>query len=180
MIDFTFISRLEGSTLKGYVPDPDGSQSGVTIASGFDIGQRSAEEIKEAFSLELADKLLPYVGKIRQEAADLLEDTPLEVTAEEETQIANYCNASAETKLKFEWSNSSSLVEFETLEDACQTVVASVAFQYGNLRTKTPNFWNQIISGDWHDALANLRHFGDKYPTRRNKEADLLEQWLES
>jgi GH24 family phage-related lysozyme (muramidase) len=53
-------------------------------------------------------------------------------------------------------------------------VVASVAFQYGDLSRRTPNFWRQVTSGDWDAALNNLRHFGDKYPTRRNKEADLL------
>ncbi len=39
MIDFKFIEKLEGSARKGYVPDPDNSKSGVTIACGFDIGQ---------------------------------------------------------------------------------------------------------------------------------------------
>ena len=40
MIDFTFIEKLEGYRLEGYVPDAENSQSGVTIASGFDLGQR--------------------------------------------------------------------------------------------------------------------------------------------
>jgi hypothetical protein len=60
----------------------------------------------------------------------------------------------------------------------CQTVVASVAFQYGDLSLRTPNFWQQVTTENWQAALANLQDFGDKYPTRRNKEADLLAQWL--
>jgi type VI secretion system secreted protein VgrG len=39
MIDFSFIGQLEGNKTEGYVPDPENSNSGVTIASGFDIGQ---------------------------------------------------------------------------------------------------------------------------------------------
>lgn len=38
MIDFNSIEQLEGSTYKGYVLDPEKSNSGVTIACGFDIG----------------------------------------------------------------------------------------------------------------------------------------------
>ncbi len=52
------------------------------------------------------------------------------------------------------------------------TVIASVAFQYGDLESRTPNFWKQVISGDWEAAEANLRNFGDNYGTRRVKEAD--------
>ena len=40
LIDFDFIKDREGFETKGYVPDPEGSQSGVTIASGFDLGQK--------------------------------------------------------------------------------------------------------------------------------------------
>ncbi|BCE03374.1 hypothetical protein TYM08_P3437 [Marinicellulosiphila megalodicopiae] len=46
MIDFNFIKQLEGFELKGYVPNPDTSKSGVSIASGFDIGQRDQKEIE--------------------------------------------------------------------------------------------------------------------------------------
>ena len=54
------------------------------------------------------------------------------------------------------------------------TTVASVAFQYGNLETETPNFWRQVTSGDWNAAEKNLRDFQDDYGTRRNLEADYL------
>jgi hypothetical protein len=51
MIDYSFIEKLEGNTCIGYVPDPENSQSGVTIACGFDIGQRSKNELLEGFQL---------------------------------------------------------------------------------------------------------------------------------
>jgi hypothetical protein len=50
-----------------------------------------------------------------------------------------------------------------------------VAFQYGDLAKKTPNFWKQVTSGDWGAAKRNLLDFQDKYPTRRKKEAALLD-----
>ncbi len=41
-IDWDFISSLEGDQrLAGYVPAADVSESGVTIATGVDLGQRN-------------------------------------------------------------------------------------------------------------------------------------------
>lgn len=179
MIDFSFISKLEGSSRKACVPAPTQSKSGVTIASGFDIGQCSADEIEKAFTPELAKKLVPYVATIKMNAVKLLEQKPLEITEQEEKIINTYSHSTAEYRLKKLWKNANPKVDFDNLDDICQTVIASVSFQYGNLAIKTPNFWQQIISGNWSAALKNLRNFGDKYPTRRNNEADLLAQYIE-
>lgn len=177
-IDFDFISDLEGSSCEGYVPDPHNSQSGVTIAAGFDIGQRSKSELKQAFTGQLCAKLLPYADKVKESACDALAETPLTVTQEEVCCINAYSHKNAQLKLIQEWQSAQSYTDFQQLSSQCQTVVASVAFQYGSLRAKTPNFWLQVTSGDWPAAYENLRHFGDKYATRRNKEADLLATWL--
>ncbi len=75
--------------------------------------------------------------------------------------------------------NQTATGNFEELPDGVQTVIASVAFQYGDLRSGTPNFWRQVTDGDWQSAYLNLRDFGDAYSTRRNKEADLLKNSLE-
>lgn len=174
MIDFSFIAELEGNECNGYVPDPDGSQSGVTIASGFDLGQRSAEEIKAAFDGPLAEKLLPYIGLKKHQALECLQQKPLIVTEEEAETINQFSHTNATNRLKQLWQESDAQTDFDDLPDDCQTVVASVAFQYGNLATRTPNFWKQVTAEDWDAATANLRNFGDKYGSRRHKEADLL------
>lgn len=174
MIDFDFIAQQEGSRCTGYVPDPEGSQSGVTIASGFDIGQRDEYEITRAFSGDLANKLLPYVGKKRQEAVQCLREIPLQISPEEEMAINRFSHAQAEQRLRKLWQASGVKTAFDDLPDECQTVIASVAFQYGNLARRTPNFWHQVTNGLWANALANLRDFSDRYPNRRNREADLL------
>jgi hypothetical protein len=122
MIDFNFISRLEGGRhTRGYVPNPETSRSGVTVGTGVDLGQMGDQDLVD-------------------ETAD---------------------------------------VSFEDLPDGVQTVIASVAFQYGSLQKRTPNFWRQITSGDWQGAYRNLQNFGDDYGTRRKKEAVLLKQSLE-
>ncbi|MCZ6804491.1 MAG: pesticin C-terminus-like muramidase [Proteobacteria bacterium] len=85
---------------------------------------------------------------------------------------------SAIKQLEERWQAGDPYCNFEQVGCIRQTVVASVAFQYGDLESRTPNYWQQVTTGDWPAALYNLRNFGDRYPTRRNKEADLLESWL--
>jgi GH24 family phage-related lysozyme (muramidase) len=71
--------------------------------------------------------------------------------------------------------NAASPTDFDALKPAQQTVIASVAYQYGvGLDERTPNFWRQVTTGDWAGAIANLCSFGDDFSTRRNKEADYL------
>lgn len=179
MIDFSFISKLEGFETSGYAPKPDGGaiESGVTVASGFDLGQRSVEEIDDNFDCELADKLAPYCGVTGHDAVNLIRERPLELSVDECNTINEYAHKQAVERLLAAWDNDSD-IEFNSLSDECQTVVASVAFQYGDLASRTPNFWRQVTTGDWFAALSNLRKFGDAYKTRRNKEADLLESRL--
>ena len=178
-IDFNFIACLEGVSCQGYVPDTKNSRSGVTIASGFDIGQRSESEIKRAFSGDLCEKLLPYANKTKQAAIDALTAQPLSISQEEVQCINVYSYQDASQKLYLIWQQASPALSFESLSSQCQTVVASVAFQYGDLSRRTPTFWRQVIQGQWQGAYENLRDFRDKYPSRRNKEADLLLIWLQ-
>lgn len=174
MIIESFIAELEGRSLTGYVPHPSGSISGVTIASGFDIGQREHLEIMRAFGVELGGKLAPHVGVTGYDAINRLALIPLTITDQECESINTFAHRQATQRLLESWPRSST--PFGCLADECQTVIMSVAFQYGNLATRTPNFWRQVTTGDWVGALRNLRDFGDAYSTRRNKEADLLEK----
>ena len=64
-----------------------------------------------------------------------------------------------------------------------QTVIADLQFQYGSNYNRTPKFREIIkdIAEDPQDAqsymplMSELRDFGDKYDTRRNREADLIQ-----
>lgn len=176
MIDFSFIHTLEGNSCVGYVPDPEHSSSGVTIGSGFDLGARCEDELSNSFSSDLAAKLKPYATLKKHDAVKFLEQHPLTLSIEEVAEINKFSKREAIKRLETMWNddpNPSCL--FDELHDVQQTVIASVAFQYGNLKQRTPAFWRQVTSGDWIAAVNNLRDFKDRYPTRRNKEADLLE-----
>lgn len=180
-VDFDFISELEGNrVLEGYVPAPDVSQSGVTVATGIDLGQFDSDTLRAmGVSVALVDKLSPYFGLKKQDAVDALADAPLRLTADEARELDACVKGSFLRDLERRYDGAcracGSNLEFTALSPEQQTVIASVAFQYGvGLDRRTPNFWNQVTTGDWDGALANLRNFGDAYDTRRNKEADLL------
>ncbi|WP_241906888.1 pesticin C-terminus-like muramidase, partial [Vibrio lentus] len=56
-IDHEFIGVLEGSEKNGYVPAPEKSNSGVTIAVGFDLGARNIDDLKRlGLSVELIER----------------------------------------------------------------------------------------------------------------------------
>ena len=179
-IDYDFISELEGGQkLNGYVPAPDTSQSGVTIATGFDLGARNEQDLRNlGITGDLLTKLSPYLGKKKQEAVQALADKPLTITKAEADQIDQAVKSQAITTLEAQYNAAiaDGKRPFAELPPKAQTVIASVAFQYGDLPSRTPTFWKHVVAQDWKKAIEELRDFGDDYRTRRNKEADLLAQ----
>ena len=168
-IDWDFISAREGKgRLTGYVPDADGSKSGVTIATGFDLGARNLADLK-GLPKALIDKLTPFLGIKGAEAEEVADN--LLVTDPEAKTIDEFSKKDAVEKLQSKWQAATS-ESFDDLPKHKATVIASVAFQYGDLQSETPNFWRQVTSDDWDAAEKNLRNFGDNYKTRRNLEAD--------
>lgn len=177
-VDWSFIQGLEGRKLKGYVPtDKAGKvfdQSGVTIGTGFDVGQRSLNDLKSmGLPDSLVTKLAPYAGKKRDQAVKALAAAPLRLSSGEVDLLDKIVKKQELNKLVNSY-NKSSKTKFEDLLPEQQTILASVAFQYGDLAKKTPNFWRSVTSGNWNQAHKNLLNFGDKYQTRRHKEASLL------
>lgn len=176
-IDFNFIKQKEGFILKANVPDPIGSKSGVTIASGFDLGARNSNDLK-GLPQNIIDKLKPYLGLKKQAAVKKLKKNPLTITKDEGNIINKFAKDKVYPLLAQRWKVKTG-VDFSTLPKHKATVVASVAFQYGNLEEETPNFWKQTTSDDWEAAVNNLLDFGDKYITRRQDEAVYLKKGLD-
>lgn len=177
-IDWAFISEKEGGQLtQGYVPNAEGSKSGVTIATGFDLGERTYGELTNGLPKSLANKLKPFLGKKGKEAEKLAPN--LTITEEEAQIIDEFSKKQALDKLSKQWKKATG-TNFEDLPKHKATPIASVAFQYGNLPTKTPNFWKQVTNDDWDGAIENLLDFEDDYPTRRKSEADYYLQNIDS
>jgi hypothetical protein len=182
-IDYEFISEREGGRVtSGYVPAASVSQSGVTIATGFDLGARNEADLTRlALPKTLIDKLKPYLGKKKQAAQELLKKTLLTITEDEAELIDKAVKSAQVMQLKARYlaeAANKNKVDFFDLPYEAQTVIASVSFQYGDLSKRAPKFWLAVAAQNWTDAVATLRKFGDLYRTRRNLEADLLDDLL--
>ncbi|WP_437927534.1 pesticin C-terminus-like muramidase [Sorangium sp. So ce291] len=174
-IDWKFISEREGGQrLEGYVPKA--GSSGVTIATGFDIGARNKRDLERLeLSIDLVEKLLPYCGRQRPDADKYLKEHPLKITNTEAGAIDRAVKKSALNSLVESYNRDSPETQFDELPSAAQTVIASVWFQYGSLNKKTSSFWRFVTKQQWKEAVDDLQDFHDNYPTRRKIEAALLE-----
>ena len=179
-IDYKFISDLEGgSKTTGYVPAASVSKSGVTIATGFDLGQRNETDLKSLkIDPLLINKLKPFLGVKGANAQALLKKSSLVITQTQAQAIDKTLKFAHITHLKLQYNTApGNKKKFIDLPSQAQTVIASVSFQYGiGLSARAPKFWKAVTSQNWPEAIKILKFFGDAYPTRRRKEAVLLEK----
>lgn len=181
-VDFKWIKGQEGYKLKGYVPkDKKGNvigHSGVTIASGFDLGSRSKQSLKASgLSDELVSKLTPFAG-LRGEAAVKAAEN-LNITDEEGLAINQYAKQDSLTQLDKEWMKATG-ESFASVPKHKATPIADLAFNHGVKKITGYNFWNQVTNDDWEGAEANLRNFGEKDPLlqpRRTRAADYFDYY---
>ena len=175
-IDWDFILEQEGFETTGHVPDAKKSNSGVTIASGFDLGARKLSDLK-GLPKDIIKLLEPFLGlrgiKAEKRAGDL------KVSKNQAKIINAFAKRTELAKLKTRWKKATG-TSLDKLPKEQATVLASVAFQYGNLESKTPDFWRQTTSGDWAAAHKNLKNFRDNYHPRRKREAKYLAPSLAS
>jgi hypothetical protein len=194
----SILARFEGSAIRrGYVPCKGGNYtgvgdfsgkepfgaSGVTIGTGFDLGQQTAAELNALGLAEpLYKKLLPYTGRQRQNALAALADKPLELTGEEVAELDGavqdrYIN---ETAVLF------GRPAFERAPRQAQAVAVSLHYQFGTpARAASPSLglsWNYLRSELYREAAKALRDPGGwseshrQYLVRRRQEAALLDE----
>ncbi|CAA9439292.1 MAG: hypothetical protein AVDCRST_MAG28-349 [uncultured Rubrobacteraceae bacterium] len=177
-IDTGFIGRQEGFLLDAYVPDPEFSRSGVTVGTGVDIGQRSAADIQALNIPEaLKQKLIPYALLTGQDAVNFLANRPLRLTEDEAYALDQAVAQDIFGDVATLYDAAATGDSFLELPLEARTALGDVAYQYGpNLAQQLPDFWGDVTQGRWDEATQTLRDFGDRYPERRNEEADLLEQ----
>lgn len=178
MIIWSFIASLEGrDVLTGYVPDPEGSRSGVTIASGVDLGHMGSREFL-SLPKDVQDLVQPYLGLTGLRAQEALKAKPLKVTADQAKALDAVAEAAVLGPLVASYDSDTKGGEFARLPDRAQTVLTSVAYQYGNLAARCPKFWGCMIRKDWQGAISELHAFGDRYEGRHLEEAAYLRPLL--
>lgn len=179
-VNYEFISALEGGNqFDPYIPEdkPGGIESGVTIGKGVDLGQQSiAGLVNAGVPVNVIEKLLPFIGQRGKKAEKALLNNKVSISLDELNLINTAIQNRTLDRLRRRFDKASK-IPFDALPDEYQTVLTSVAHQYGtNLSRSTPKFWKQMTTGDYLGALKNLRAFGDDYQPRRDQEADLFEQ----
>jgi hypothetical protein len=199
MIDYTYIEmvlgRFEGKAIsRGYIPCEKGTwypggadkgaalgQSGVTIATGVDLGQQT-ERGFVGLPAELCGKLRPYFGLKREAAQEALIKCPLVLSTCEVEQIdllihKRYIN---ETAVMFGKS------VFETSPKQVQAVAVSLHYQFGlPKRKESPALekaWEGMRSGAYQEAAQYLcdtqlwSKSHQAYLARRRIEAAILRE----
>ena len=160
------------------MPDPTTSHSGVTIATGVDLGQFQESHLDPLLGA-LRAKLDPYIGLKQQDAVTALAKAPLTVTQAEADALDDIFHNVVMGPVEARYYMSTAK-QFSSLPDAVQTVVASVAYQYGPLWVHTPKFWATVVHSSWYGMASVLDNFGDDYKTRREAEAAYLRKWLDT
>jgi len=193
--DWDFVRREEGLDLVAKVPKKDGKpigRSGVTIGHGFDIGQWSEADfgtldIEPAEREKLKNRFRPFFGLkgTEAEAALAANGTPT-VTRAQAKALFEAVRGRIHDQVRDRYNRDlqdarhEHLPRFEDLPSEAQTVILSVAYQYGaDLRRRTPRFWDRVVRQDWQAAVEELRDFGDAvHEKRRKREAARLDDML--
>lgn len=191
-----FLSKVEGRRqTRGYIPchTRTGSAnylgsgnpanytamgaSGVTIATGCDLGQTDRETLL-GYGLDagICDQFQPYIGKKKGSAILALHKAPLIITefAAEKTDLAVHSGYLARyVRPAFE---KASGVSFDSIPREAQAVIMSVCFQKGcgGVRKDWPRLWGYLIRQDWPGAARELLTGFKQYRNRRREEGKLL------
>jgi len=199
MIDYNYINevlaKFEGKAFtRGYIPCKGGTYfggndplkgeplgaSGVTIATGVDLGQQKRSVLEGmGVSRETLLFLEPYIGLKKQLAVDALKKAPLTLA---EKQVAEIDAAVHKTYIDNTAQRFGS--GFATAPKQVQAVAVSLCYQFGNpQRDTSPSLgyaWMSMQRGDYRSAVVALTNKTgwsvehQQYLPRRKREADLL------
>ena len=173
--------------LKGYVPSNNGvpiAQSGVTIATGCDLGQQTPDGLsKMGVPPTLLSRLAPYCGLRRQDAMIKLSSFPLIISETEadaiDTAVINSYIREVQNRFDQDVARADAFLiwRFADQPREVQAVLVSLRYQLGF--GGFPKTWAMIVAGNYPGAIAELRdpaRWGGKYMSRRRDEADLLKK----
>lgn len=193
--DFLNTDGVEGKCqTQGYIPcrprnftgvcqDPSGytaiGASGVTVATGCDLGQTDAETLaKYGLDRGIVNQLFPYFGQKKQAAIAKLAALPLAVSLDTAHAIDHavhegYLNLYVRPAFE-----KAAGVSFDKLPKQAQAAIFSICFQKGcgGTRRDCPKLWHYFTTQDWVNASRELKYGFKQYTLRRRIEGGLLEE----
>ena len=155
--------------------------SGVTIATGVDLGQRRADELLSwGLSDGVVNSLSPYIGCKQDAAIAALYRIPLVVSQETGDGIDTAVHAGYLRSYVVPIYDDGSARPFGELPRQAQAAIMSLCYQRGPgwPRKHAPNTWAAFLRGDWTDAARRLRthSYWEGYQARRALEGALLQE----
>lgn len=153
--------------------------SGVTIATGCDLGQTDTDTL-HAYGLPsgIINQLRPYIGLRKSDALRKLADMPLVIAHDTAALLDECVHAGYLQKYVEPAYNRASSIKFPDLPKQAQAVVFSVCFQKGcgGVRRDWPKLWGYLITQNWRAASNELRTGFTQYQYRRSTEGELLRE----
>lgn len=185
-IDFAYIAKLEGDQwLRGYVPFKGktgvvAGRSGMTVASGFDVGQWFFEDLKDMpLSLPVLTKLKPFVkphdfrhmsrAQVAAAVGRLGPVPELLKSEADECDSAVFAAKLQSASQTWDRQHHAGVPKYTALPSGWQTVWLSRVYQ-----GQTGSFETLALEGSWQQAVTALRS-EPKYKERTEQEAKLLE-----
>lgn len=137
-------------------------------------------------SSDIVQKLAPYFGLRKDEAACAIIQNPLRLSREEATNTTNVIKLQTlmSVQSRYDQDKKAGAKKFDSLPRGIRTAILSVWFQFG-LPPTYPKFWGHVTRNEWEKAVNELKNFysnpGDQARgdlRRRNDEADIIEAAL--
>ena len=163
-------------------PDPERyipfGQSGVTIATGVDLGQHDAPTLMRLGLLEgSVNPLRPYLGKRKQAAVQVLHRLPLTISQELADALDRCIMGYHAGLISRRYDRDAGAGAYVSLPKEAQVVIFSACYQYGvGFADKFPEVWRALTRKQWAAAgalLCERKRWGD-YANRRAREGKLL------
>ena len=152
--------------------------SGVTIATGVDLGQTDIPTLrKTGVSENTINILKPYIGKTKRNAVLALNAKPLLITAEQALELDRCMHAHHIEIIARRYDKDAGVGKFETIPWQAQAVIVSILYQRGTGSPKHfPNTWRALVNGMWREAAEKLmnKNLWTGYHSRRCGEGKIL------
>lgn len=153
--------------------------SGVTIATGCDLGQTSESLLCE-YGLDplIAGIFGPYFGKKRDAAIEILHRYPLVISPAAASQTDQAVHRGYLDRFVRPAFESDSGHSFDAIPREAQAAIMSICFQkgIGGTRRDAPKTWKLLCALDWSGAANELIYGFRQYASRRGAEGQLLKR----
>ena len=153
--------------------------SGVTIATGCDLGQTDAATLQGyGVPLPIINQLRPYLGLKSSAAIAKLSALPLTISTDTAAKLDECVHAGYLRRYVAPAYQKAAGTSFDALPKQAQSVVFSVCFQKGcgGVRRDWKNTWGYLITQNWCAASKELRTGFSQYKLRRRIEGELLQE----